>query len=71
MSDLLFKLRVLRWMLMDSVEQWRAEVWQRDLDSSYCCDGRECGCMATTVRELWSHNAGLSTPSIIRGGEHD
>lgn len=61
MTDLAFKLRVLRWMLADSYTQWRREVWERELDASYCCDGRECGCMAATVRELWAWNVGEAT----------
>lgn len=55
MGDLFFKLRVLRWMVGNAYEEWRDSVWRRDLDSSYCCDGRECGCAATTVRELWGY----------------
>lgn len=54
MGDLIFKLRVLRYFLTGAYEEWRASVWARDLDSTYCCDGRECGCAATSVRELWS-----------------
>jgi len=27
---------------------------KRDHGPSCCCDGRECGCAATSVRELWS-----------------
>lgn len=56
MSDLLFKLRVLRWMLASAYGEWRSSVWERDLDSHYCCNGHECGCGASTVRELWSWN---------------
>ena len=54
MSDLIFKLRVLRFMVGNAYEEWRDSVWRRDLDSTYCCDGRECCCGAETVREMWS-----------------
>lgn len=56
MADLLFKLRVLGFLLTSAYEEWRNSVWKRDLDAQYCCDGHECGCAATTVRELWSWN---------------
>lgn len=52
--DLFFKLRVLRYLLRGAFEEWRESVWRRELDATYCCDGRECGCGATSVRELWS-----------------
>lgn len=54
MADLIFKLRVLRYLLRSAFEEWRDSVWRRDLDANYCCDGRECGCAASTVREFWS-----------------
>lgn len=54
MGNLLFKLRILGYLLRCGFEEWRQDVWRRDLDSSYCCDGRECGCAGSTVRELWS-----------------
>lgn len=54
MGDLIFKLRVLRYLLDGAFVEWRDSVWRRDLDSTYCCDGRECGCAATSVRDLWS-----------------
>lgn len=53
MSDLLFKLRVLKMMLRCSYDEWLADVWKRDLDGLYCCDGRECGCGGDTVRDMW------------------
>jgi hypothetical protein len=63
MGDLFFKLRVLRYLLSGAYEEWRTSVWQRDLDSTYCCDGRECGCAASSVREVWSW---LVTPTPER-----
>lgn len=55
MTDFFFKLRILRLMVTSSFSEWRTDVWKRELDAYYCCDGRECGCMGTTVRELWAH----------------
>jgi hypothetical protein len=40
-------------LLHGAYEEWLKEIWQRDLDSPYCCSGQECGCMASTVRELY------------------
>lgn len=65
MADLIFKLRVLRYLLRGAWEEWRTSVWNRDLDSTYCCDGRECGCAATTVRALWSWH--VSKPNRKEG----
>lgn len=56
MTDVLFKLRVLQMMLRHAFEEWRNDVWKRDLDSTYCCSGYECGCMATSVRELYQNH---------------
>ncbi|SER94038.1 hypothetical protein [Sphingobium sp. YR768] len=53
MSDLIFKLRVLAFFMRGAFEQWKAEVWKVDLDATYCCDGRECGCQASTTRDLY------------------
>lgn len=53
MSDLIFKLRVLRYLLIAAYEEWRDSVWKCELDSPFCCDGYECGCGASTVREKW------------------
>lgn len=52
-SDLIFKIRVLKMMVTASYEEWRDHVWSRDLDEPFCCDGRECGCGGDTVREMW------------------
>ena len=67
MADMIFKLRVLRYLLSNAYEEWRDSVWNKDLDYPYCCDGRECGCAASTVRELWSwHVKGQA-----QGSNHD
>jgi len=54
MSDLLFKLRVLRFFLRGSFDDWIANVWRKELDAQYCCGGRECCCGGETIRQLWS-----------------
>lgn len=32
-------------------QEWKTDVWERDLDDDDCCDGRECGCEGRTVRQ--------------------
>lgn len=56
MKDLLIKLIILKDRLMVEFNIWRKEVWSKDLDSNYCCDGRECGCYGASIREVyWNH----------------
>jgi len=52
-SDTIFKLRLLFLLLRNAFEEWKKDIWQRELDAPYCCGGRECGCGAATVRELY------------------
>lgn len=54
MRDAIMKLRLL-WsgFLLQSFQEWRTEIWERDLDSRWCCDGRECGCQGMTIREVF------------------
>lgn len=54
MGDLSLKLRILRYMVSNTITEWRDTVWRRDLDERYCCDGRECGCMGSSIREVWT-----------------
>lgn len=54
MADLLFKIRVLRWFILNAWGDWKEQVWLKDLDSLGCCDGRECCCGGETVREQWT-----------------
>jgi len=51
MKDVLFKLRILYIDLYGAYEQWHIRIWTKDLDEQTCCDGRECGCMGSTIRE--------------------
>lgn len=50
---MLFKVKVLFWLFADTYSCWYKEIWQRDLDEQYCCNGRECGCGGMTIRELY------------------
>ncbi|MCG7932327.1 MAG: hypothetical protein N0E44_20090 [Candidatus Thiodiazotropha lotti] len=52
MADFLFKIKLLWWFVDEAIRNWRNEVWQRDLDERYCCDGNECACGGVTVREM-------------------
>lgn len=52
--DIIFKLRVLCWLLGNAWGDWQSQVWEKDLDSQGCCDGRECFCGGETVREQWA-----------------
>lgn len=62
MSDMLFKIRVLKMLLHNAFDEWRSEIWRRDLDAPYCCDGRECGCQASSTRELYSWHLRKARP---------
>jgi hypothetical protein len=53
-SDVAKKLSILRDMLSVAFEDWRKSVWEHDLDSRACCDGRECCCGGMTLREIYS-----------------
>jgi hypothetical protein len=55
MKDFIFKIRVLFDFLLDACEHWKKEVWNKDLDSYYCCNGYECGCQAVSVRQVFTH----------------
>jgi hypothetical protein len=52
MRDNLLKFRILWIGLRVAFDEWRNEVWNKDLDGYYCCNGNECGCYAMTRREL-------------------
>lgn len=56
MSDFIFKIRLLPHFIAMGIDEWKREIWRRDLDSAYCCDGRECGCYAMTTRDVWTCN---------------
>lgn len=54
MADIIYKLRILRWMVANTYADWRFTIWRRDLDGNYCCDGRECCCGGESLRSSWS-----------------
>jgi hypothetical protein len=56
MGDFLFKLKILAVLLKGQFHEWRIDVWSRELDERYCCDGRECGCYGVSVRDVWNIN---------------
>jgi hypothetical protein len=58
LKDAAFKARILIWLIRGAINTWRTEVAPVDLDTTYCCDGRECCCAASTHRDIWSQNNG-------------
>lgn len=53
MKDAIFKLRILKILLMEAVDLWNSQFRKADLDQRNCCDGRECACGGQTTRDLW------------------
>ena len=53
MIDFLLKLKILVGLFGSVFSQWKTEVYSKDLDQPYCCDGRECGCYGMTVRQIY------------------
>lgn len=58
MNNLFVKLGILLGFLSSAFSDWKREVWSRDLDERYCCDGRECCCQAMTVRDVYAPEGG-------------
>ena len=54
MADTLFKLRILRAFLDETFTSWRDQLWDKDLDDRYCCDGNQCCCGGASIREMFS-----------------
>lgn len=54
MSDIRLKFLILRAMLREAFDAWRSGYWERSLDEQYCCDGRECGCQGSSLRDVWT-----------------
>lgn len=71
MSNLIFKFRVLYWWMLYAFDDYKSEVWRRDLDDLYCCDGRECCCGGETVRDLWSQVYPHARPATTEDHSHD
>jgi hypothetical protein len=51
--DCFKKIEILYWWLLSSFSDWKKEVWKRDLNELYCCNGNECGCAGQTVGEVF------------------
>lgn len=48
------KLKILFWLICDCASSWKTEIWNKDLDERFCCDGRECGCGGATIGDMYS-----------------
>ena len=53
MRDFFIKMNILYISLFGAYEEWKREIWDRELDENFCCDGRECGCGGESVRDSW------------------
>ena len=57
MRNIAWKLKVLYWHMVGAYDTWKTEVWARDPEERYCCDGGndrgECGCEGLSVRAVW------------------
>lgn len=47
------KIKILIMLLQSAFEEWSINIKNEDLDSRYCCDGRECCCGGATKKEFW------------------
>lgn len=56
MIQIFRKLKLLPSFLTGAFNTWHTEVWKRDLDALYCCNGRECGCGGCTVGEIFGES---------------
>lgn len=54
MNDAITKLGILWMLIRHTFSDWRRDIWRNDLDTHYCCDGRECGCGGMTWRDVYS-----------------
>lgn len=53
MRQIFRKLRILATLLASAYDNWRTEIWKRDLDETFCCNGRECGCYGASVGQIY------------------
>ena len=58
MNDFFFRIRLLPLFLIDGFKSWKYEMYRRELDEYYCCNGHECGCGGVTVREMYKGKDG-------------
>ena len=52
-KDIFLKLRILTIFLLFAWHDWCTEIWYKDLDSHYCCNGNMCACGGVSVREIY------------------
>lgn len=50
MSDWILRFHILKSLIR---EAWRYYLDYHELDAPICCDGRECGCQGSSIREFW------------------
>jgi hypothetical protein len=53
MRDAITKLAILLDLLSDQAGYWRREIWAKDLDQPFCCNGHECGCYGQSNRDVF------------------
>jgi hypothetical protein len=53
MKDFFIKLQILCYFILNATWNWKREIWGKNLDSYYCCNGDMCGCQGITIRENW------------------
>jgi hypothetical protein len=57
-TNFFFKLRVLFLCIRDGQQSgfifWKENIYPKDPDQRYCCNGHECGCEGATIRDLWT-----------------
>lgn len=63
LKDLITKFKILYFFMASSFDSWKHEIWNRNLDGRFCCDGRECGCGGATIRETYNWKAELKKKS--------
>ena len=53
LRKIVFKVRILFMLLADTYNNWKSEIWKKDLNEYVCCDGDRCGCDGVTITELY------------------
>ena len=53
MKDKILKLKILGIFFGDALQDWKENVWGKDLDEPYCCDCDGCECDNDTIRDAY------------------
>jgi len=53
MKDILTKIHILYFFISDAIHGWKKEIWKRDINDYYCCNGEMCGCRGSSIREVY------------------